>query len=116
MQLSKHSTAAIFSSLLALACAACSTPGNTSTAHSKDASKGAFYRCEQGVEFVARFVDDSAVLDGSQGYDVLHRPAGSRAPNYKNLRMSAEFGLGPTGREAEVKYPLLPLAVRCAQD
>ncbi len=116
MQLSNRNAAAILGTLLALACVACSAPGSTLSAGDKAASKGVFYRCEQGIEFVARLVDDSAVLDGSRGYDVLYRAAGSTVPNYKNLRMSAEFGLGPTGREAVVKYPLLPLAVRCAQD
>jgi hypothetical protein len=35
---------------------------------------------------------------------------------YSNPRMKAEFGLGATGREAIVRYPLLPLAARCARD
>ncbi|MDB5966104.1 MAG: hypothetical protein JWQ72_2604 [Polaromonas sp.] len=75
------------------------------------------YRCEAGVEFTARFVDDSVVLDGSRGYDVLYRDAGGVGQQtvYSNPRMRAEFGLGPGGREAIVRYPLLPLVLRCVR-
>ena len=74
------------------------------------------YRCEFGIEFSARFVDDTAILDGSRGYDLLRRAAGSLDKNYKNPRMAAEFGLGATGREAVLRYPLLPLVARCVRD
>lgn len=74
------------------------------------------YRCEFGIEFSARFVDDTAILDGSRGYDVLYRPAGSTLRVYSNPRMAAEFGLGVSGREAILRYPLLPLLARCARD
>ena len=79
------------------------------------------YRCEAGIEFRARFVDDSAVLDGNSpatGYDVLYRDAGGTGnqTHYRNTRVRAEFGLGPTGREAILRYPLLPLVVRCVRD
>ena len=76
----------------------------------------ALFRCEAGIEFSARFVDDSAILDGSRGYEVLHRPAGTTGRSYSNLRMAAEFGLGESGREAVLRYPLLPLVARCARD
>ena len=78
-----------------------------------------FYRCEAGVNFTVRFVDDSAVFNGSRGYEVLYRNAGGNGPGqtvFTNPRMRAEFGLGPTGREAIVRYPLVPLVVRCVQD
>ncbi|MES2973152.1 MAG: hypothetical protein V4757_06065 [Pseudomonadota bacterium] len=77
------------------------------------------YRCEHGIEFTVKFVDDTAVLDGSRGYDVLYRDAGGQTPSqsvYSNPRMRAEFGLGATGREAILRYPLLPLVARCARD
>ncbi len=77
------------------------------------------YRCEYNIEFTARFVDNSVILDGSRGYDVLYRDAGGQTPQqtvYRNPRMRAEFGLGPTGREAILRYPLLPLVARCAQE
>ena len=77
------------------------------------------YVCEHGIEFTVRFVDDTAVLDGTRGHEVLYRDAGGLTPQqtvYSNPRMKAEFGLGTTGREAIVRYPLLPLAARCARD
>jgi hypothetical protein len=79
----------------------------------------AHYRCEYDIAFTARFVDDTAILDGSRGYDVLYRDAGGQTPQqqfFSNPRMRAEFGLGATGREAILRYPLLPLVARCARD
>jgi len=77
------------------------------------------YRCEYGIEFSARFVDDTVVLDSSRGYDLLYRDAGGQGPRqsvYSNPRMKAEFGLGASGREAVLHYPLLPLVARCVRD
>ena len=77
------------------------------------------YRCEHSIEFSVNFVDDSAVLNGSGGQDVLYRNAGGQGEMqrfYSNPRMRAEFGLGATGREAILRYPLLPLVAHCAQD
>lgn len=79
---------------------------------------GPHYRCEHGIEFNVKFADDSAVLTG-RGHDVLYRDAGGQGPNqsvYSNPRMRAEFGLGSSGREAIVRYPLLPLVARCVRD
>jgi hypothetical protein len=80
----------------------------------------AFYRCEYNLEFTVRFIDDTAVLDaGLRGRDVLYRDAGGTSPQhtvYSSPRMRAEFGLGASGREAIVRYPLLPLVARCARD
>ena len=78
-----------------------------------------FYRCQAGVDFTVRFVDDTAVFNGSRGYEVLYRHAGGIGLGqtvYTNPRMRAEFGLGPTGHEAIVRYLLVPLVVRCVQD
>jgi len=77
------------------------------------------YRCEHGVGFSVRFVDDSALIDTSRDSDVLFRDAGGQGPSqpvYSNTRMRAEFGLGPGGREAVMHYPLLPLTARCVRD
>lgn len=78
------------------------------------------YRCEHGIEFTVRFVDDSALLDaGVRGYDILYRDAGGLTPQqtvYSNPRTRAEFGLGASGRETILRYPLLPLAARCVRD
>ena len=81
---------------------------------------GPRYRCEHGIEFTVRFVDDSALLDaGARGYDVLNRDAGGLTPAqtvYSNPRMRAEFGLGASGREAILRYPMLPLVARCLSE
>ena len=77
------------------------------------------YRCDQGIEFTVRFTDDTAVLDGSRGNEVLLRDAGGATPQqtvYSNLRMRAEFGLGANGREAILRYAQPPLAAHCTQD
>lgn len=90
---------------------ACATAGTGSAAMR--------YRCEHGVDFSVRFVDDSALIGSSRDSDVLFRDAGGQGPAqpvYSNTRMRAEFGLGPGGREAVVHYPLLPLMARCVRD
>lgn len=78
------------------------------------------YRCEHHIEFTVRFVGDTALLDaGSRGYDVLLRDAGgvtAQQAVYSNPRIRAEFGLGASGREAILRYPLLPLVARCMRD
>jgi hypothetical protein len=84
-----------------------------------------FYRCEYGIEFTAKFVDDSVAIESTRGYDLLYKggkyastPANAK-PNsneYSNPRMQIEFNLGPTLREAIVRYPLLPLVSRCVRD
>ncbi len=82
-------------------------------------SAGPLYRCEHGIEFTARFIDDSAVLEGTRGYDVLYRDAGGQGAQqsvYSNPRMRAEFGLGASGREAVLRYPPLPLVARCVRE
>ena len=80
---------------------------------------GQRYRCEQGIEFSVKFVDDSALIDSSRGNDVLFRDAGGQGEGqtvYSNAVVRAEFGLGSGGREARLSYPLLPLVVRCGRD
>jgi hypothetical protein len=77
------------------------------------------YRCEHGLEFTVRFIDDSALVDGSRGHDLLYRDAGGQGAQqtvYSNERVRAEFGLGASGREAVLRYPLLPLMARCVRD
>lgn len=80
---------------------------------------GPEYRCEHGIAFSARFVDNSAVLTGTGGHDVLYRDAGGQGERqsvYSNPRMRAEFGMGASGKEAILRYPLLPLVARCVRD
>lgn len=76
------------------------------------------YRCEQGMEFTVRFVNDTAVLKGARGDDVLLRDAGGQGEQtvYSNPRMRAEFGLGANGREAMLQYLQQPLVARCMRD
>ena len=84
-----------------------------------NSSAGQRYRCEQGIEFSVKFVDDSALIDSSRGYDVLLRDAGGQGEGqtvYSNAVVRAEFGLGASGREAVLRYPVLPLVVRCVRD
>jgi hypothetical protein len=80
---------------------------------------GPLYRCEHGIEFRVKFIDDTALLDGPGGQDLLQRDAGGQGPLqtvYSSPRMRAEFGLGASGREAILRYPLLPLVARCVRD
>ena len=88
-------------------------------AGTREGSTAARYRCEHGIDFSVRFVDDSAVIESSKASDVLFRDAGGQGPSqrvYSSTRMRAEFGLGSAGREAVLHYPLLPLVARCVQD
>ena len=89
------------------------------TANFGSSSAGQRYRCEQGIEFDVKFVDDSALIDSTRGYNVLLRDAGGKSEGqtvYSNAEMRAEFGLGAGRREAVLRYPLLPLVVRCVRD
>ncbi len=77
-----------------------------------------FYRCEHGIAFTAKFDGDAVTLDSSRGYDLLfaRSKAEQDKQEYSNPRMSASFGLGSSGREAQLRYPLLPLIARCVRD
>ncbi|HEX5286892.1 MAG TPA: hypothetical protein VFW43_08255 [Polaromonas sp.] len=88
-------------------------------AGSKGPSAAPLYRCEQGIEFGVSFVDDTAVLDGTRGHEVLYRDAGGQGEKqtvYSNPRLRAEFGLGADAREAVLHYFLPPLEARCVRD
>ena len=76
------------------------------------------YRCAQGLQFTVKFVNDTAVLKGARGDDVLLRDAGGQGAQtvYSNPRMRAEFGLGANGRDASLQYFLQPMVVRCIQN
>ena len=93
---------------------ACATPEPNSAAN----ASLPFYRCEHGISFTAKFDGDAVRLDSSHGYDILfaRSKAEQDKQEYSNSRMAASFGLGSTGREAQLRYPLLPLIARCMQD
>jgi hypothetical protein len=79
------------------------------------------YRCEMGIEFSASFSGESVALDTTRGYEMLFKdakplPDPPKPNEYRNPRMSAEFQLGKDGKEALLRYPLLPLVVRCVRD
>jgi hypothetical protein len=79
------------------------------------------YRCEHGIEFSARFMGEAVALDSSRGYELLFRddkplPDPPKPHEYRNPYMSAEFQLGQQGTEALLRYPLLPLVVRCIRE
>ena len=82
-------------------------------------SNGTMYRCEHDLRMSVEFRGNAVVLDSRQGYDILYRLEGDGpgpVAHYANTRMSAEFGLGPQGREAVIHYPLLPLVARCVTE
>ncbi len=99
--------------------AGCASTGSTT---------GPVYRCAYGIAFTVKFADNTAVLSGVRlpagrsgagDQDVLLRDAGGQGAQqafYSNPRMRAEFGLGASGREAVLRYPLLPLVVGCVRD
>lgn len=88
-------------------------------AGSGGASALPLYRCEQGIEFTVKFIDDTAVLDSTRGGEVLYRDAGGQGTKqtvYSSPKLRAEFGLGAGEREAVLHYLLPPLEVRCVRD
>lgn len=82
------------------------------------AASNPVYRCAQGLQFTVSFVNDSAVLKGARGDDVLLRDAGGQGAQtvYSNARLRAEFGAGEGGREAVLQYLQPPLVLRCMRD
>jgi hypothetical protein len=99
--------------LVAVILAGCAQQGS--------APAGQRYRCEHGIEFTARFSGEAVALDTSRGYEMLFRdakplPDPPKPNEYRNPLVSVEFGLGSEGREAILRYPLLPLVARCVKD
>lgn len=73
------------------------------------------YHCDQGLQFSVSFGNDTAVLKGARGDDVLLHDAGGQGVQtvYSNPRLRAEFGLGEGGRGAALQYLKPPLSARC---
>ncbi len=108
-----HSKSVLLLSTSALLAACASAPTNEPPAQR--------YHCELGIEFSARFSGESVSLDTTRGYELLFRdakplPDPPKPNEYRNLRMSAEFQQGVNGREALLRYLLLPMAVRCVRE
>ena len=76
------------------------------------------YRCEQGLQFTVRFVNDTAVLKGARGDEVLLRDAGGQGAQtvFSNPRLRAEFGMGTGAQEAVLQYLQPPMVARCVRD
>ena len=108
-------------------CAGTGTGTGTGAAISSTGS-APLYQCEHGMAFTVKFADNTALLSGARkpsgssgagDQDLLLRDAGGQGAQqafYSNPRMRAEFGLGASGRDAILRYPLLPLVVRCLRD
>ncbi len=78
------------------------------------------YRCDHGLAFTVQHGDDSVTIDaGPRGRQTLWRDAGGVTPQqtvYSNERLKAEFGLGPAGQEALLRYAEPPLVARCVRE
>ena len=83
-----------------------------------DSSGWLVYECAQGKPFSVRFINDTAVLKGARGDEVLLRDAGGQGEQtvFTNPHLRAEFGFGTDGREATLYYQHPPLMVRCQRD
>ena len=104
--------------------AGCAGPGPSVVRSGRDPA----YTCEHGISFTVKFADNTALLSGlrtpsgssgTRDQDLLLRDAGGQGTQqafYSNPRMRAEFGLGASGREAILRYPLLPLVARCVRE
>ena len=106
------------SALVCLALSACAIDSNPPKTTEADR-----YRCENGVAFTVRFsvnaAEGSATINSNRGYEVLYRDAGSVTAGqtvYRNPRMRAEFGMGPAGNQATLRYLLQPVALHCVRE
>ena len=76
------------------------------------------YKCDHGVTFSIRFEDDTAVLDGTRGHELLYRDAGGQGELqsvYSNPLLRAELGLGASGKEAILRDLVQPLVLHCVR-
>jgi len=77
------------------------------------------YRCGPADGFEVTFGQDSAVLTGPRGRQMLLRDAGGLTPEqtvYSNADLRAEFGLGPGGRQALLHTPAPAVVLRCVRN
>lgn len=117
--------AVLAAALAAGALGACTTspPPAPAAAPATSAPAGsgpARYRCDHDIAFTVQHGDDSVTIDaGPRGRQTLWRDAGGVTPQqtvYSNERLKAEFGLGPAGQEALLRYAEPPLIARCVRE
>jgi hypothetical protein len=77
------------------------------------------YQCDHDAAFTVEYGDDAATLAvAGHGREVLPRDAGGVTPQqtvYSSERLRAEFGLGPDGDEAVLRYAEPPLVLHCSR-
>ena len=74
------------------------------------------YKCDHAATFSVKFADDTAVLDGTRGHELLYRDAGGQGELqsvYSNPLLRAEFGLGASGKDAILRDLVLPRVLHC---
>jgi hypothetical protein len=80
---------------------------------------GTRYHCDHDAAFTVEYGDDAATLAVTgRPREVLPRDAGGVTPRqtvYSSERVRAEFGLGPRGDEAVLRYAEPPLVLHCSR-
>ncbi|MDR0275886.1 MAG: hypothetical protein LBI48_11235 [Burkholderiaceae bacterium] len=73
------------------------------------------YLCPHDLRFEARLYQDMAFLEGRRGFARLARTddGAGGTPRYRDATLLAEFGLGPDGRLAALRYTGIPEIVYC---
>ena len=90
--------------------------GGAGTPNGQQVGTAPLYKCDHAVTFSVRFADDTAVLDGTRGHELLYRDAGGQGELqsvYTNPLLRAEFGLGASGKEAILRDLVQPLVLHC---
>lgn len=88
----------------------------TGTPNGQQVGTAPLYKCDHAVTFSVKFADDTAVLNGTRGHELLYRDAGGQGELqsvYSNPLLRAEFGLGTSGREAILRDLVQPLVLHC---
>ena len=90
--------------------------GGAGTPNAQQAGTAPLYKCDHAITFSVRFEEDTAVLDGTRGHELLDRDAGGQGELqsvYSNPLLRAEFGLGTSGKEAILRDLVQPLVLHC---
>ena len=92
--------------------------GGAGTPNGQQVDTAPLYKCDHPVTFSVRFTDDTAVLDGTRGHELLYRDAGGQGELqsvYSNPSLRAEFGLGAGGKEVILRDLVQPLVLHCVR-